>query len=175
MSDGEPAAGSRRLRPMTPAPRRPGIAHAAGLAVLVALVVACSVPGSSGGTASPVASGPSGGTTPSVAGGPSSIAGTVTAGPVCPVEHNPPASGCAPRAVGGATIVVSDSSGTRIASTTTGPDGSYLVPVGRAGSFTVSGEPVTGLMGLPRPVSVTLSSAAGTIARADLEYDTGIR
>jgi len=160
---------------MKPAPRRPGLAHAAGLAVLLplavalSLVVACTAPGSSGGTTPPNPGGPS------VAGGPSSISGTVTAGPVCPVEHNPPASGCAPRAVAGATIVVSDSSGTRIASATTGPDGSYLVPVGRTGSFTVSGEPVTGLMGLPKPVSVSLSSAAGVTARADLEYDTGIR
>ena len=148
---------------MKPAPRRPGLAHAAGLAVLLSLVIGCTAPGSSGGT------------TPPVPGPPSSITGTVTAGPVCPVEHNPPASGCEPRVVAGATIVISDSSGTRIASATTAPDGSYLIPVGRAGSFTVSGEPVTGLMGLPKPVPVTLSSAAGMTARADLEYDTGIR
>jgi len=154
---------------MKAAPRRPGLARTVGIGVLLSLAVACAAPGSSGGTTPPTPGGPS------VAGGPSSITGTVTAGPVCPVERNPPASGCAPRVVAGATIVVSDSSGTRIASATTAPDGSYLVPVGRTGSFTVSGEPVTGLMGLPKPVSVTLSSAAGMVARADLEYDTGIR
>jgi hypothetical protein len=159
----EPGAGLRRQRAMKPAFRLPRVARAAGLGVLLSLAMACAAPGSSGGT------------TPAIPGPPSSISGTVTAGPVCPVEHNPPASGCAPRAVAGATIVVSDSSGTRIASATTGPDGSYLVPVGRTGSFTVSGEPVTGLMGIPEPVSVSLSSAAGIVARANLEYDTGIR
>jgi hypothetical protein len=163
LSYGEPGADLRRQRAMKPARRLPRLARPIGLAVLLSLAVACGSPGSAGGTR------------PSIAGGPSSITGTVTAGPVCPVEHNPPASGCAPRAIAGATIVVSDSSGTRIASATTAPDGSYLLPVGRAGAFTVSGEPVTGLMGLPKPVSVTLSSAAGMTATADLEYDTGIR
>ncbi len=111
------------------------------------------------------------------AGPPTTITGTVTAGPVCPVERNPPESQCAPRPVAGATIVVTDSGGHEVVRTTSAADGTYSAAVGRAGTFTVSALPVAGLMGLPKPVTVTFASAKGEgeVARADLEYDTGIR
>lgn len=154
----------------------------AGIVAGVALIVmvggcvsfgASPGPSPAGGSPGPSLAGTSPG--PSLAGPPSSIAGTVTAGPVCPVEHNPPASGCAPRPVAGAIVVVEDGQGREVARSTSAADGTYRVAVGRAGAFTVSGLPVAGLMGLPRPIVITLVSGVGVVARADLEYDTGIR
>ena len=57
---------------------------------------------------------------------------------------------------------------------TTAADGSYQMVVGATGTVTISGLPVSGLMGTPAPVSVTLGSPSVT-ERVDLQYDTGIR
>jgi hypothetical protein len=145
----------------------------AGIVTGVALIVMVAACASFGASPGPSLAGTSPG--PPLAGPPSSIAGTVTAGPVCPVEHNPPASGCTPRPVARAIVVVEDGQGREVARSTSAPDGRYRVAVGRAGAFTVSGLPVAGLMGLPRPVTVTLASDVGIVAQANLEYDTGIR
>ena len=136
---------------------RRGLAGIVAIAALLMTVGGCSSPG------------------PSLSGPPSSVAGTVTAGPVCPVERNPPESACAPRPVAGAVVVVADAQGHEVARATSDPSGAYTVAVGLAGTFTVSGLPVAGLLGLPGPVTVTLGSAVGVVATANLEYDTGIR
>ncbi len=100
--------------------------------------------------------------------------GTVTAGPVCPVETVPPKPECAPRPVAGAVIVATDAGGQELGRATTAADGSYKIVVGETGTVTISAQPVAGLMRAPAPVSVTLASP-GDIDRADLVYDTGIR
>jgi hypothetical protein len=102
------------------------------------------------------------------------IVGTASAGPVCPVERNPPDPSCAPKPVGGAMITVRDAGGREIASTTTGADGSYRVAV-PAGSVRVEAAPVAGLMHAPAPIDVVVPAGPAALARVDLSYDTGIR
>ena len=142
------------------------VARILGLLACV-LVVACVTPSG----ASPAAD-----QTPVVspAGGPPSVTGTVTAGPVCPVETVPPRPGCAARPVAGAVIVATDAAGQEVGRTTTAVDGSYQMLVGETGTVTISALPVAGLMRVPAPISVTLASPSVT-ERVDLEYDTGIR
>lgn len=110
----------------------------------------------------------------SPAGGPPGISGTVTAGPLCPVETVPPKPECAPRPVADAVIVATDTAGQEVGRATTAADGSYQMIVGETGTVTISALPVGGLMRAPAPVSVTLASPSVT-QRVDLEYDTGIR
>ncbi len=109
------------------------------------------------------------------AGPPQTIVGSITAGPTCPVERNPPESGCAPRPIAGAAIVVEDSTGHQVGRTTSGPDGRYRITIAVSGTFSVRGMPVPGLMGVPRPATVTLAGGIGGVKTVDLEYDTGIR
>jgi hypothetical protein len=109
-----------------------------------------------------------------MAGGPPQVVGTVTAGPVCPVEASSPDPRCAPRPVPGAVIVVTDATGQELGRVTTGPDGSYSLVIGQTGTVVVTAQPVDGLPGTPSPISITLP-APSTITRVDLEFDTGIR
>ena len=102
----------------------------------------------------------------------SGIVGTVTSGPVCPVEKVPPDPACAPRPVAGAVILIRDASGATVFRVTTGADGSFVAAVG-PGRYVVAAQPVQGLMGTPAPVDVTV--AAGAISTVPLVYDTGIR
>ena len=110
----------------------------------------------------------------SPAGGPPSVTGTVTAGPVCPVETVPPKPECAPRPVQGAVIVATDAGGQELGRATTAADGSYQIVVAQTGTVTISGLPVAGLMRAPAPVRSRCHPRAMT-ERVDLEYDTGIR
>ena len=84
-----------------------------GMLLLGVLVVACSTPS---GTASPSPSG-------MPAGAPTTVTGVVTAGPVCPVERNPPDPSCAPRMMASAVIVATDANGREVARATTAADG----------------------------------------------------
>ena len=100
------------------------------------------------------------------------IGGTATAGPVCPVEQNPPDPSCAPRPVAGATIVIRDGSGAQVAVAISAQDGKYFAAL-RPGHYVVDPQPVEGLLGTAakQPADV----AAGEITDVALEYDTGIR
>jgi hypothetical protein len=100
------------------------------------------------------------------------IRGTVTAGPVCPVERNPPDPSCAPRPVAGATLVIRDRSGTQVAVAISGEDGTYFVAVS-PGAYVVDPQPEEGLLGTAPEQPVTV--VAGAISDVALEYDTGIR
>ena len=103
--------------------------------------------------------------------GQTGIAGVVVAGPTCPVETvGDPA--CAPRQVGGATIVAADEAGNEVATVVSGLDGSFFLAV-PAGSYIVTGTMVEGLMGAPDPSTVTV--VEGGVAQIQLAYDTGIR
>ncbi len=136
------------------------------LFVCALTVVCCAPSGTTPSTeASPVVS---------PAGGPPSVTGTITAGPVCPVETSPPDPACAPRPVAGAVIVATDASGQEVGRTMSASDGSYQLIVGETGTMLITALPVAGLAGAPAPVSVTLASPT-QIERIDLEYDTGIR
>lgn len=134
------------------------------LVLLGGLVLACTAPG---GSSSP---------TPTLtpAGPPPTVTGIVTAGPVCPAERNPPDPACAPRPVAGAVIVATDTTGQSVGRATSAADGTYLLKVGETGTFVITALPVTGLMGVPAPVTVTLAFSGAT-AHVDLVYDTGIR
>lgn len=99
------------------------------------------------------------------------ISGRAEAGPVCPVETNPPDPACAPRPVAGAVIVAVAESGDRV-ETTTGPDGRFSFDLA-AGRYQIVARPAEGLMGTPEPVDV--EAASGSIDVGVLMYDTGIR
>jgi hypothetical protein len=134
------------------------------LALTVCLVVACGPASSATPRPYPSAAG----------GGPPSVIGTVTAGPVCPVEKSPPDPSCAPRPVAGALIVATNADGSEVGRATSAADGSYQMVVGETGTLQITGSPVAGLLGAPAPVSVTLETPSD-VGRADLVYDTGIR
>ena len=99
------------------------------------------------------------------------VSGLAEAGPVCPVETNPPDPACAPRPVVGAVVVAVGESGDRFEATT-GPDGrfSFDLPAGR---YEIIAEPANGLMGTPEPIEVVV--VAEPIDVGVLMYDTGIR
>jgi hypothetical protein len=102
------------------------------------------------------------------------VSGIVTAGPTCPVVQSPEPSGCAPRPLSGAVLILSDPDGTEITRATTGVDGSYIFSVGLSeGPVIVSALPVAGLTP-PAPVMVDVVAGPGAI-QVNLEYDTGIR
>lgn len=100
------------------------------------------------------------------------IAGHAAAGPVCPVESNPPDPACAPRPVAGAVIRVTDPSGAEVATATTDELGAYVVIL-PPGDYFVTADPVDGLMGTPEPIPAAV--APDVLVTVDLTYDTGIR
>ncbi len=102
------------------------------------------------------------------------IAGRAVAGPTCPVEPADPMPGqCDPRPVPGATLIVTDETGHEVIRLETGQDGEFAAQL-QAGSYTLTPQPVTGLMGGASPIqfSVSASDAPTDLAIA---YDTGIR
>lgn len=99
------------------------------------------------------------------------VTGTALAGPVCPVETEPPDPACAPRPVTGATIEALDPSGSLVASAVTDADGRFVLTL-PSGDYTIVALPVDGLMGTPAPVQITLT---GPMEVGVLAYDTGIR
>lgn len=108
---------------------------------------------------------------PSPAGtGRSGIFGTAVAGPICPVEQ-PDDPNCAPRAVAGATVRVADSAGAEVATAVTDPAGRFFVEL-PPGSYTLSAEPVEGLMATPQGVPAEVGDGESVVT---LSYDTGIR
>jgi hypothetical protein len=144
-------------------------------AIVVVLLVGTAqrfgqTPSPSGQTPSPSGQTPE----PSPAGNIAFIIGTVTAGPVCPVERSPLPSSCVPRPVAGAVIAASFAGQGEVARATTAADGSYRITIHGWGPYTVTALPVAGLMRAPAPVMVTLDPPTDT-KRVDFEYDTGIR
>jgi hypothetical protein len=97
---------------------------------------------------------------------------TATAGPTCPVETVPPDPACAPRPVGGATIVIQDAQGNEVAKVSTDPSGVVFVPLS-AGAYLVRGIDTGTLPTAPEPQKVVVE--AGQVAAVVLAYDTGIR
>ena len=102
------------------------------------------------------------------------IAGHLTAGPTCPVETVPPKPTCAPRPVSGATVVATDGAGKVAARAVSDGDGYFRLAVA-PGTYTVTAEPVPGLLRAPAPKQVTVPPAGGSDPMVDLQYDTGMR
>lgn len=101
----------------------------------------------------------------------SAIGGRASASPVCPVVR-PGQTGCDPRSVQGAVLIIRDASGKEVARATTDGAGFFRVTV-PAGAYTVEAQPVQGLMGTAPVVPVTVE--AGHLATVSIDYDTGIR
>ena len=100
------------------------------------------------------------------------ISGMALAGPVCPVETNPPDPACAPRPVVGAMVHAVSESGDRV-EVTTGPDGRFSFDVAAGRRYQIVAQPFEGLMGTPEPLEV--EAASGSVDVGVLLYDTGIR
>jgi hypothetical protein len=105
--------------------------------------------------------------------GATGVRGTVSAGPVCPVERNPPDPGCAPRLVAGAVLVVTDAKGTEVARATSVEDGTFSIELG-PGAYRLTAQPFEGLMGTPEPMDFEVE-AGGPMTELQVSYDTGIR
>jgi hypothetical protein len=101
------------------------------------------------------------------------VHGTVTAGPTCPVERDPPDPACAARPVGGAVLLFTDADGTEVARATSAADGTFAVELA-PGAYRVTAEPVEGLMGTPAPMDVEVE-AGQPMTELQVSYDTGIR
>lgn len=108
------------------------------------------------------------------AAGMGSIEVVAVAGPICPVEREPPDPACDPRPVVGAAILVQPADGRDIvvAQARTDEEGRAGIEL-PAGDYLVVASDVEGLLGRPAPAAVTV--VAGARAELTLEYDTGIR
>ena len=103
---------------------------------------------------------------------PAQITIHLVAGPVCPVERNPPDPSCAPRPVAAAQVILHAADGVEVARGTSDADGAILFSV-PGGSYYAEPLPVEGLLGLAE--SQALSVPGGSSAGLVMEYDTGIR
>jgi hypothetical protein len=101
------------------------------------------------------------------------VRGTVSAGPVCPVERDPPDPGCAPRLVAGAVLVVTDPTGTEVARATSAEDGTFSIELA-PGAYRLTAQPFEGLMGTPEPMDFEVEPGA-PMTELQVSYDTGIR
>jgi hypothetical protein len=102
------------------------------------------------------------------------VAGRAVAGPVCPVEPANAVPGqCDPRPVTGATLIVTDGAGHEVATLTTGSDGTFTTSL-PAGSYTLTPQPVAGLMGGAPPTPLEVSAGDHPMDLV-IAYDTGIR
>ena len=99
------------------------------------------------------------------------VSGRLVAGPVCPVETDPPSPECAPRPVGGATVVIETAAGDSV-SAVSEPDGRFEASVA-VGAIRVIPQPVEGLLGTPQPIEVEVEG--GSLDLGEIAYDTGIR
>ena len=134
------------------------------LILLLALLGGCTAAG---------APSPSAGT-PSPSTGAIGVRGVATAGPVCPVERAGD-SNCAPRPVGGATIIVKAAGGAVVGRITTASDGSFAIDL-VAGDYVLVPQPVEGLMGTAEQVAISVPAAGASLpSPVQIQYDTGIR
>ena len=100
------------------------------------------------------------------------IAGLVTAGPTCPVARATPDPACADRFVAGAVLQVTDAPGTQVARIVSAQNGTFFQTL-PPGSYTVTPQPVAGLMGTPAAQAVVVTGSVPS--EAMFRYDTGIR
>jgi hypothetical protein len=108
-------------------------------------------------------------------GGPTyQVGGRAVAGPTCPVEPAQPVPGqCDPRPVVGAQLVVTDDSGHEIVRLASDGDGAFSTSL-PAGTYTLTPQPATGILGVAPPIQFTVSASDHPTALR-VQYDTGIR
>jgi len=126
-------------------------------AALILVVAACSGPPGSSAT----------GTTTQA------VTGRATAGPICPVERNPPDPACAARPVAGAVLVIQTVAGAEVARVTTDKNGRFSVALA-VGAYRLVPQPVVGLRGGGRPIDFQVE-VGQTLPPLEVSYDTGIR
>lgn len=97
---------------------------------------------------------------------------SLVAGPVCPVEQDPPDPACAPRPVANVEVLVFDSTGQQVGVGVSDEHGliSMQLP---AGAYYVVPAPVEGLMGTA--AAQAFAAVGGDQVGLVLAYDTGIR
>lgn len=100
------------------------------------------------------------------------VTGRVTAGPTCPVENPNDPTSCQERPVAGALLVVTGAGGVEVARLASDSSGEYALGL-QPGDYTLTPQPVQGLMGTPSPITFTVADGMPTVL--DVSYDTGIR
>jgi hypothetical protein len=133
---------------------------------LVALVALTSTLAACGGGASSTT------TTPSDTTAVGTIEGYVHAGPVCPVETDPPDPACADRPVEGAVLLITDREDVTVATVTSDAEGRFTLAL-PPGAYRLVPQAVEGLLGTAPSEDFTVASGATTTL--DVAYDTGIR
>jgi hypothetical protein len=101
------------------------------------------------------------------------VRGTVTAGPTCPVEREPPDPACADRAVAGAVLVFTNAGGAEVARATSDAQGTFSVELA-PGAYRLVPQSVEGLMGTPAAIDVQVE-AGQPMTEVHVTYDTGMR
>jgi len=96
----------------------------------------------------------------------------LVAGPVCPVERNPPDPSCAPRPVAGTTVVLRDPSGAEVARGTSSDLGSITFSAPGGAYYVESAGAADYLRGA---TAQAFSVPDGRSVSILMEYDTGIR
>jgi hypothetical protein len=110
--------------------------------------------------------------TPTPSGRPATVTIHTAAGPVCPVERNPPDPSCAPRPIPGTLLVVRDPSGQEVVRATTDASGAATLTLA-GGAYFVEPSTVSGVIGQARPAA--FSVVGGSTVGFAILYDTGIR
>ena len=100
------------------------------------------------------------------------IEGTVTAGPHCPVQQNPPDPACDDQPVAGATILVTRPDSATVIRLLTDRLGRFTTAL-EPGDYVVEPQPLEGLLGTPGPEEVRIEVESTAVV--DFTYDTGIR
>lgn len=98
------------------------------------------------------------------------VGGRALAGPVCPVETDPPDPACVPRPVVGAVILVEGEG--REYTVVTDEDGVFSIEL-PAGTYQLTPQPVEGLLGTASPLQVVVEGEPVDVG--EILYDTGIR
>jgi hypothetical protein len=135
-------------------PRRSVIGSLLPLALVALVVAAC------------------GQAAPSASSAPLGVADvTLTAGPVCPVEQNPPDPNCAPRPVADREILVVTADGREVARGRSDAQGRlrFTVPYG---SYLLHAAAFEGFPSPPSDEPITVGAAPVAVS---LDFDTGIR
>ena len=138
------------------------ITWVAALIVVSVLLAACRPAGGSGSPA----------TSPLPSAATIELRGSVTAGPTCPVERDPPDPSCAPRAVPGATVTIQDAAGSEIERAVSDSRGRFTVALA-PGRYRLIPQPIGQIEHAP-PVEVDVRTGEQP-PEVDIGYDTGIR
>lgn len=101
--------------------------------------------------------------------GKSGIVGTITSGPTCPVQHDPPDPKCADKPYVGTVKAYRSDTKALVKAFTTTSNGTYLVALPPGVYY------LTTNIGLPGTRSRDIEVKADTFTQADIVFDTGIR